>query len=202
MSSHHGDGTLLRKADKVDGIALQHARTRKEDRYPELCGLNGRARLVVVAGEVGRQWSRETKAFLKALPKPWRFLFWKGGLDPELRHLPSVYEVLADARREVQGAAHSPRANPGVYPDDIQPVGAACPSRLQRQWRHEGIWFRDLGSQNVLRFNDSKSETGIFGRIRAAKRCSCGQNRNLGQPNATPADEIAPSGNATPAERV
>ena len=42
---HHCDGTPLKKADTMCGIALQHARKRKEDRYPELCGLVGRARL-------------------------------------------------------------------------------------------------------------------------------------------------------------
>ena len=54
VSAHHGLGTPLRKADKIDGVALQHARKRKEHRYPELCGLNGRTRLVVIAGRGGR----------------------------------------------------------------------------------------------------------------------------------------------------
>ena len=67
VSAHHGDGTPLRKADNVDGIALQHVRKRKEDTCPELCELNGRARLVVIAGEVGGRWSPETKAFLQGV---------------------------------------------------------------------------------------------------------------------------------------
>ena len=50
VSAHHGDDTPLRKANNVDGIALQHARKRKETRYPVLCELNGRARLVVITG--------------------------------------------------------------------------------------------------------------------------------------------------------
>ena len=44
VSTHHGDGTPLRKSDKMDGVALQLAR--KE----------ARARLVVVAGEDGGRW--------------------------------------------------------------------------------------------------------------------------------------------------
>ena len=130
VSAHHGDGTPLRKADQIDGVALQ----RKEQRYPELSGSNGRARLVVIAGEVGGQWSRETQTFLqcvshgKAQSAPhilrasaqaaWcrRWcnllacsaakavavsLLEKRG-DPGVGgRLPSVHEVLAEARREV-----------------------------------------------------------------------------------------------------
>ena len=65
-SAHHGDGTPLRKSDKMDGVALQLARRRKEARYPELSGPHGRTRLVVIAGEVGGR-SRETQAFLQSL---------------------------------------------------------------------------------------------------------------------------------------
>ena len=46
----HGDGT--------------HARRSKEATNPELCRGDGRARLVVMAGEVGGRWSQETKDFL------------------------------------------------------------------------------------------------------------------------------------------
>ena len=67
VSTHHGDGTRLRKSDKMDGVALQLARRRTEARYPELSGSHGRARLVVIAGEVGGRWSRETQAFLQSL---------------------------------------------------------------------------------------------------------------------------------------
>ena len=59
MSTHHGDGTPLRKSDKMDGVALQLAR-RQEARYPELSGSHRRARLVVITGEVGGRWSRES----------------------------------------------------------------------------------------------------------------------------------------------
>ena len=67
VSTHHGDGTLLRKSDEMDGVALQLARRCKETRCPELSGSHGRARLVVIAGEVGGRWSRETQAFLHAI---------------------------------------------------------------------------------------------------------------------------------------
>ena len=47
--AHHGDGTPLRKADTTNGVALTG------DRYPELCGTGGKARMVVIAGEVGTE---------------------------------------------------------------------------------------------------------------------------------------------------
>ena len=40
--------------------ALQAARRRKERRYPELARRFGRAKLVVLAVEVGGRWSKET----------------------------------------------------------------------------------------------------------------------------------------------
>ena len=42
------------------------ARLRKEKTYPELCGEGGRARLVVLAAEVGGRWSAETAQFITA----------------------------------------------------------------------------------------------------------------------------------------
>ena len=50
VSAHHGDGTPLRKANTTNGVAPRHARKRKEDRYPELCG---QEEMVVIAGEMG-----------------------------------------------------------------------------------------------------------------------------------------------------
>ena len=49
-----------------DGAALDAARKRKEDTYPELTGENGR-RLVVLAAEIGGRWSGEIAQFLCAL---------------------------------------------------------------------------------------------------------------------------------------
>ena len=67
VSPLHGDATHRRRADIEDGVAVREARRRKEWTYPELCQGNGRARLVVIAGEVGGRWSDETKTFLWSL---------------------------------------------------------------------------------------------------------------------------------------
>ena len=56
VSAHHGDGTHLKKTDEKDWGALKLPR-KKEDRYPQLCGAIGRARLVVSAGESGPRQS-------------------------------------------------------------------------------------------------------------------------------------------------
>ena len=64
VSALKGDGTHRRKADTTDGVALLEARKNKETTYPELGQGNGRAQLVVIAGEVGGRWSSETKKLL------------------------------------------------------------------------------------------------------------------------------------------
>ena len=51
----------------VCGTALDRARTLKERRYPELAGDHGRARLVVLAGEIDGRFSSETAQFLRCL---------------------------------------------------------------------------------------------------------------------------------------
>ena len=63
------DGTTRARAANHDGAALEDARRRKEATYPELSGEGGRARLVVLAAEVGGRWSAETAQFLTALAK-------------------------------------------------------------------------------------------------------------------------------------
>ena len=63
------NGAAKRRATNHDGAALDAARKRKEDTYPELTGENGRTRLVVLAAEVGGRWSGETAQFLCALAK-------------------------------------------------------------------------------------------------------------------------------------
>ena len=68
VSALRGDGTLRRGANRHAGVALREARSRKERTYPELAREGGRARLVVLAGEVGSRWSSETQEdFLCAL---------------------------------------------------------------------------------------------------------------------------------------
>ena len=58
------DGSASRRAANHDGTALQ-----REATYPELSGEGGRARLVVLAAEVGGRWKVETAQFLSALAK-------------------------------------------------------------------------------------------------------------------------------------
>ena len=67
VSPLQGDGSHRRGADITDGTALGEARKDKVRTYPELCRGNGRALLVVIAGEVGGRWSDETKSFLWCL---------------------------------------------------------------------------------------------------------------------------------------
>ena len=69
VSPLHCDGSARRRVADVDGAALEAARRRKERTYPELAGDGGRARLVVLAAEVGGRWSTETAQFLSALAK-------------------------------------------------------------------------------------------------------------------------------------
>ena len=69
VSPLHRDGTARRTAADRDGAALLQARRTKETTYPELSGEGGRARLVVLAAEVGGRWSEETAQFLRALAK-------------------------------------------------------------------------------------------------------------------------------------
>ena len=63
--------TTLVSALHCDGSARHHAadRRRKELTYPEFVGPRSRARLVVLAGEVGGRWSAETMSFLGLLAK-------------------------------------------------------------------------------------------------------------------------------------
>ena len=67
VSAHHCDGTARPRAAHIDGAALVVARRRKERAYPELVGPRSRAKLVVLAGEVGGRWSEEIVRFLRLL---------------------------------------------------------------------------------------------------------------------------------------
>ena len=69
VSPLHGDGSARRNAATTSGVALRDARRAKERTHPELTGEGGRARLVVLAAEVGGRWSEETALFLGALAK-------------------------------------------------------------------------------------------------------------------------------------
>ena len=69
VSSLHCDGSAQPRAANVDGAVLEAVRQRKNRTYPELVGPRGRARLVVLAGDVGGRWSEETRSFLTQLAK-------------------------------------------------------------------------------------------------------------------------------------
>ena len=69
VSALHCDGRPRRGAADRDGVALTVARKTKERRYPEFVGVRARARLVVLAVEVGGRFSPETSGFLTSLAK-------------------------------------------------------------------------------------------------------------------------------------
>ena len=58
------NGAAKRQCAGTDGAAMVQARRRKERTYPELAQVHGRARLVVLACEVGGRWSAESLRFL------------------------------------------------------------------------------------------------------------------------------------------
>ena len=62
------DGAAKPRAATMSGAFLELPRLRKEARYPELVGNQCRARLVVLAGEVGGRFSSETDQFFQASP--------------------------------------------------------------------------------------------------------------------------------------
>ena len=81
---HHGaqlaiDTTMVSPLRKNGGLSTaEHdsgwglvgdSQNAEERRYPELSGQFGRSRLVVLACEVGGQWSEETRDFLRHLAK-------------------------------------------------------------------------------------------------------------------------------------
>ena len=59
----HADGRPRLGAAEHDGVALKVARRKKSTVYPELVGPHTRAKLVVLAAEVGGRWSEETRVF-------------------------------------------------------------------------------------------------------------------------------------------
>ena len=66
----HGDGTPSHVgAADTDGAVFIRVRRRKERRYPKLVGPGSRARLIVLAVEVGGRWSSVTRTFVAQLAK-------------------------------------------------------------------------------------------------------------------------------------
>ena len=69
VSPLRGDGSPHRGAAERDGVALVAARRRKERTYPDLMAPRSRARLVLLAVEVGGRWSLEALTFIRLLAK-------------------------------------------------------------------------------------------------------------------------------------
>ena len=69
VSSVRGNKEPRQGAATTDGVALTQARRRKEKTHRELTGPGARARLVVLALEVGGRWSAEAKSFVGQLAK-------------------------------------------------------------------------------------------------------------------------------------
>ena len=67
VSALRRDGRPQHRAADVDGAASCVARRTKTRTYPELSGDGGRARLVVLALEVGGRWSHEAWSFVRCL---------------------------------------------------------------------------------------------------------------------------------------
>ena len=63
------DGAPRPHCDRHDGAAIAQAHGRKRRTNPELSGSQGRARLVVLAAEVGGRWSEEARSFISQLAK-------------------------------------------------------------------------------------------------------------------------------------
>ena len=63
------NGEPRARASDHDGAACLAARRTKSRTYPELSGEHGRARLVVLALEVGGRWSQEAWTFVKGLAR-------------------------------------------------------------------------------------------------------------------------------------
>ena len=61
------DGVPHRRCADESGAAFEAARRRKDRTYPELSGESGRAKLVVLAGEIGGRFSEEALSFLRTL---------------------------------------------------------------------------------------------------------------------------------------
>ena len=132
VCSLHSDGSPHRGAADTDGVVFPRARKRKELRYPELVGPGSRARLVVLALEVGGRWSPETRTFVAQLAKakarrgaprpsrlgecggvqssrahqgrPSQHVSWASGAHMGLTDTPLIWEVEADHRHAVLAA--------------------------------------------------------------------------------------------------
>ena len=69
VSPVRADGEPRGQCARQDGAALAEAHRLKHRTYPELSGSQGRARLVVLAAEVGGRWSEEARSFVSQLAR-------------------------------------------------------------------------------------------------------------------------------------
>ena len=69
VSPVRADGEPRGQCARQDGAALAEAHRLKHRTYLELSGSQGRARLVVLAAEVGGRWSEEARSFVSQLAR-------------------------------------------------------------------------------------------------------------------------------------
>ena len=69
VSPVRADGEPRGQCARQDGAALAEAHRLKDRTYPELSGSQGRARLVVLAAEVGGRWSEDARSFVSQLAR-------------------------------------------------------------------------------------------------------------------------------------
>ena len=123
----HCDGSPHNGAADVDGVVLQAARRHKERTCPELVGPRTRARLVVLAVEVGGRWSSETRSFLAQLAKA------RSRVEPRL-----FRRRAEQAWRTRWGATMSCAAAKAVARmATLLPVGRLRVTITTRGWHHE-----------------------------------------------------------------
>ena len=110
VSPLHRDERATRGAASTPGVALRRTRRRKEQTYPELHGAGGRARLVVLAAEVGGRWSNEAAQFLGELAA------FKASTAPEILREPcsaaKAFVLSLLDKRPVTGAGSCPPSGP------------------------------------------------------------------------------------------
>ena len=69
VSPVRADGEPRGQCARQDGAALAEAHRLKHRTHPEFSGSQGRARLVVLAAEVGGRWSGEARSFVRLLAR-------------------------------------------------------------------------------------------------------------------------------------
>ena len=118
----HCDGTPHDGAPDREGVALEAAPRRKERRSPELVGPRSRARLVVLAVEVGGRWSAETCSIWPSFRRQilaWR-LRWAGIFGC------AAAKAVATSLLELKVAHVAERGHDGLRPNRLWPIRCVC----------------------------------------------------------------------------